>query len=186
MRIIGITGTLGAGKGTIVEYLQKEHDFLHFSVRDFLTTEIEKRDLPLNRDSMVEVANDLRAKHTPSYIVEQLYVLAEKSGKDSIIESIRTMGEVKALRQLSGFRLLAVDAPAELRYERITERKSATDSVSYETFLDNEKREMTSTDDTKQNLAACIAAADFKLVNNGSFEELFAQIETALEQVYSK
>lgn len=186
MRIIGITGTLGAGKGTIVDYLQKKHGFLHFSVRDFLTTEIEKRGLPLNRDSMVEVANDLRAKHASSYIVEQLYLLAEKSGKDSIIESIRTMGEVKALRKLNSFRLFAVDAPVALRYERITERKSATDLVSFETFMENEKREMTSTDDTKQNLAACIAAADFKLTNSGSFEELFAQIDSALNQVYAK
>lgn len=185
MRIIGITGTLGAGKGTIVDYLQKQHGFAHFSVRDFLTAEIEKRKLPLNRDSMVEVANELRAKYSPSYIVEQLYELAKQSGKDSIIESIRTLGEVKALRKLDGFRLLAVDADPALRYKRITERKSATDSVSFETFLDNEKREMTSTDDTKQNLSACIAAADFTLHNDGSFEKLYAQIEQALQKVYN-
>ncbi|MBX2904362.1 MAG: AAA family ATPase [Chitinophagales bacterium] len=184
MRIIGITGTLGAGKGTIVEYLQNQHGFLHFSVRDFLSAEIVKRKLPLNRDSMVEVANELRAKYSPSYIVEQLYELAKKSGKNSIIESIRTMGEVKALRQLHGFRLLAVDAAPELRYQRISERKSATDSVSFETFMDNERREMVSTDETKQNLSACIAAADFKLMNDGTFEELYAQIEDGLKQVY--
>lgn len=185
MRIIGITGTLGAGKGTIVEYLQKQHGFAHFSVRDFLTAEIEKRKLPINRDSMVEVANDLRTKHSPSYIVEQLYEQAKKLGKDSIIESIRTMGEVKALRKLDGFRLLAVDASPELRYKRIIERKSSTDSVSYETFLENEKREMNSTDDTKQNLSACIAAADFVLKNDGSFEALYKQIEEALAKVYA-
>ncbi len=44
MLIIGITGTLGAGKGTIVEYLEKEMGFDHLSVRDFITKEIEKGD----------------------------------------------------------------------------------------------------------------------------------------------
>ena len=39
MITIGITGTLGAGKGTIVEYLQKEKGFSHYSVRAFLTDE---------------------------------------------------------------------------------------------------------------------------------------------------
>jgi dephospho-CoA kinase len=36
----------------------------------------------------------------------------------------------------------------------------------------------------KQNLGACIAQADFKLMNDGSFESLYVQIETALKQLY--
>jgi len=42
MIIIGITGTLGAGKGTVVEYLQ-EKGFRHYSARGFITKEVEKR-----------------------------------------------------------------------------------------------------------------------------------------------
>ena len=45
MIIIGITGTLGAGKGTIVDYLVKERGFVHYSVRAFITEEIEKREI---------------------------------------------------------------------------------------------------------------------------------------------
>ena len=41
MVIIGITGTLGAGKGTIVDYLKEERGFLHFSARQFIIEEIE-------------------------------------------------------------------------------------------------------------------------------------------------
>ena len=98
MITIGITGTLGAGKGTIVDYLLKNKGFAHYSVRAYLTEEIIRRGLPVNRDSMTMVGNDLRASHTPSYIVEQLYEQAQKSGKNCIIESIRTPGEVEALR----------------------------------------------------------------------------------------
>ena len=52
----------------------------------------------VNRDSMVIVANDLRGKHTPSYIVEQLYQQAKASKKNTIIESIRVVGEAEALK----------------------------------------------------------------------------------------
>ncbi len=70
MIIIGITGTLGAGKGTVVDYLKEKYGFVHFSVREFLRGEVLKRGMEPNRDSFTSVANDLRAHHTPSYIVD--------------------------------------------------------------------------------------------------------------------
>jgi dephospho-CoA kinase len=129
---------------------------------------------------MVLVANDLRANHSPSYIAEQLLTQAEQHGGNCIIESIRTVGEVTALRSKGGFYLFAVDADPKLRYARVLERGSETDHISYETFIANEQREMTSTDPNKQNLAACQALADYKFDNNHSFEELYKQVEAAL------
>ena len=43
MNIIGITGTIGAGKGTIVDYLVKEKGYVHYSVREFLAEEVDAR-----------------------------------------------------------------------------------------------------------------------------------------------
>lgn len=43
MLIIGITGTIGAGKGTVSDYLVNKKGFKHFSVREFLIKEINKR-----------------------------------------------------------------------------------------------------------------------------------------------
>lgn len=183
MRVIGITGTIGAGKGTIVDYLQSHHGFSHFSVRGYLTKIIQERGLELNRDSMVMVANELRANHSPSYIAEQLYEEAKKAGKDAVIESIRTVGEVMALRQKPNFWLFAVDANPELRYNRIIKRNSETDQISFDTFLENEAREMNSDDPNKQNLAACQQLADYNFDNNNSFNELYSQIEKAVYDI---
>lgn len=49
MRIIGITGTIGAGKGTVVEYLQKVHGFTHFSARSVLNEMIAERKMEPGR-----------------------------------------------------------------------------------------------------------------------------------------
>ncbi len=180
--IIGITGTLGAGKGTIVEYL-KSKGFKHYSARDFITEEIVRRGLPVNRDSMVEVANDLRAKNGASYVLEELYKRALAEGGNCILESVITVGEVEALRKKDDFYLLAVDADPKLRYDRIVTRGSSTDKVSFDDFMINEKRECESDDPAKQNLTKCIELADFKLENSGTIEELNRQVEKILENI---
>lgn len=177
MIIVWITGTLGAGKGTIVDYLVQKKGFQHLSVRAFLIQEIEKRGMIVNRDNMVIVANDLRAKHNPSYIIEQLYEQAKVSKKNSIIESLRAVGEVEALKEKENFVFLAIDADPKIRYERAVLRWSETDHVSYEEFVSNEQREMTNTDPTKQNLSKCMQLADYTLTNNWTLEELHKQIE---------
>lgn len=177
--IIGITGTIGAGKGTVVEYL-KSKSFHHYSAREFITREILARGLPVNRDSMAEVANDLRARHGSDYVAVSLYEEAERTGGDCVIESIRTVGEIEALRSKPDFRLFAVDADQAIRYQRIVARGSETDQIDFVTFQANEAREMDNRDPAKQNLRACIALADAVLKNDGTFEELFAQVDRAL------
>jgi dephospho-CoA kinase len=180
MKIIGITGTIGAGKGTIVDYLVKNYGFKHYSVRGYLIAEAQKQNLPLNRDTYVMLANRLREVHSPSFIIDELYKEAAKNGVNAIIESIRTPGEIAALRAKENFSLWAVDADPKIRYERIFARQSETDHISFETFLANEQREMNTDDPTKQNLAECIRQADLLFVNNDNFDELYKQIENSL------
>ncbi len=184
--IIGITGTLGAGKGTVVDYLTQNKGFAHFSVRAFIARELNARGLPVNRDTLTALANELRAQNSPSYIIEQLYKEAATLNQNCIIESIRTPGEIASLRSFPGFFLLAVDADPQIRYLRIRKRNSETDNVSFDTFLSNEQREMNSDDSNKQNLAECIRQADYVINNNGNPEQLNQETEAFLEFVQNR
>ncbi|MES2780370.1 MAG: AAA family ATPase [Bacteroidota bacterium] len=180
MKIIGITGTIGAGKGTIVDYLTSRHGFKHYSVRGYLIKIIEQRGMPVNRDSMVVVANELRANNKPSFIAEELFNEAFQHGGNCIIESIRTVGEITELKSKGNFTLFSVDADRKIRYERIVKRGSETDMVSYETFEENEEREMKADDPNKQNVGACMKLADIHFLNDGTFDELYQQVDSAL------
>lgn len=176
--IIGITGTIGAGKGTVVDYL-KEKGFTHFAARDFIVKEVLARGLPVDRDSMTAVANDLRHEHGAAYIIGELAKEANMLGTRAIVESVRAIGEAQLLKKENAL-LLAVDANQKMRYARITERGSVTDDIDFETFIAQEVREMQNDDPEKQNIAAVIAMADFRIQNNGTLEELHYQLDELL------
>ncbi len=125
---------------------------------------------------MRELANELRATYGPAYIVEQLYLQAEKEGKDAIIESVRAIGEVETLKKHQNFLLLAIDANQETRYKRAIKRGSETDNISREQFQMQEQAEIANLDPNKQNIAKCIEMADIMIINNGSLEEFYQQI----------
>ena len=182
MRIVGITGTHGAGKGAIVDYLLGK-GFAHYSARDLLTEEIRRRGMPEDRNSMHVVSNSLRAAHGPEYIAVELYKKAAAAGRDAVIESLRTEGEVDALRAKGNFVLIAVDADPKLRYERIVSRGTGTDKVTFEEFKHQEDREMHATDPTKHNGARCIEIADYKIMNEGALADLRAEVDRALERM---
>lgn len=184
--IIGITGTIGAGKGTVVEYLQKPpYNYKHYSARAYLNKIIAEKKLPPGRDSMRQVANELRAAKGPAALIEALYEEAIQVGENAIIESVRTEGEVKSLRSKGRFTLLAVDADQKIRYDRVTQRKSSTDTITFEKFQEQESVEMKSSKPNEQNLSRCIELADYKLDNSGTFEEFHAQIQNVLKTIAS-
>jgi len=164
--IIGITGTDGAGKGAVVQLLVQEFGFVHYSARDFITAEINKRGLTADRSTMRLVANDLRRNLGNDAIVQKaLERVALEAPVNVVIESIRALAEVTTLKAAGGV-LLAVDAPVVVRYQRITGRGSTSDNISYETFLENEAIEMNDHDPNGMQKAAVMAAADHAIVND--------------------
>lgn len=180
---IGIAGTLGAGKGTVVEYFVQTKGFVHYSVREFLWQEVDRRSLPRVRENLGLVANDWRAQHGSSYIVEQLYERAQmEPNRSVIIESLHTVGEAEFLKS-KGAIIFGVDADIALRYERIVKRSTETDYVSYKKFVEDNNREIADTDPARHNIRKVIDIADYKIMNDGTVEELHAQIDEVLKQI---
>lgn len=181
--IIGITGTDGSGKGTAVEYLVEKRGFEHFSARALLIEEIEKRGLPVDRNQMRLMANELRATHGNDYVVKfYLERVGDASERNIIIESIRALAEAETLKK-AGAILLAVDADQKIRYERVQGRRSETDKVSFEQFQEHEALEMNDPDPHGMQKQKVIEMADYVIMNNGSFDEFTAQIDEVLGKI---
>ncbi|MGB1247394.1 MAG: AAA family ATPase [Chitinophagales bacterium] len=179
--VIGITGTIGSGKDTLMELLKEEYGFTHFSVRQYLIDRLDEEGEVINRTTMTNLANRLREENHSAFLAEELFKLAQDSGKNCVIESIRTPGEVEFLRDHSEFILFAVDADPNMRYERVQERKSVTDRIDFNTFMAEEQREMANEEPHMQNIAACVRVADYKFKNNATVQMFYRKVRKVLD-----
>lgn len=178
--IVGLTGSFGAGKGFVADYLVTKKGFAHFSARTFITKEIERRGLTIDRDSMTTVANDLRATHGPTYIFEQLVEMAKQHGGDVVIESIRAVAEAEYIKAHGGI-VLGIDADPQVRYERIVKRGSETDHVTFEEWRAQELRESNPDDPTKQDIFGALQRSDTIIMNTSTIADLERQVDVFLE-----
>lgn len=180
--IIGITGTDGAGKGVVVEYLIEEKGFVHCSARAIWEEEFKKRGMESNRANMRLVANELRKNHGNDFLITHYLKKIEREGYEKVvIESLRAFAEVETLKKNGGV-LWAVDADQKLRYERIQARASSSDAVTFEEFVEHEALEMNDPDPNGMQKARVIAAADHTILNNDTLKELYAQVDSILDE----
>jgi dephospho-CoA kinase len=181
--IIGITGTDGAGKGAVVDYLVQQKGFAHYSSSGQIITEITARGLPVSRDTLRTVGNDLRREFGNDILIKRsLTQVAADGAANAVIESVRAKAEAETLQAAGGV-LLVVDADQQLRYERIVGRGSAKDHVTFETFCAQEALEMNDPDPNGMQKATVMQMANATILNNGDMSALHVRIDQWLATI---
>jgi dephospho-CoA kinase len=174
-RLIGLTGTNSSGKGEVASFFEKK-GYAYFSLSDLIREELRKIGKEATRDNLIKMGNELREKGGHDILAR----LVMKKVKDkSVIDSIRNPKEVEYLRAQKSFILLAVDAPAELRYERAKKRGREESASTLEEFIKKEAEEMTDLEKGQQ-LHNCMKMADFLVINDGSLKDLHRRLEELL------
>lgn len=183
--IIGLAGTIGAGKGTVVEYL-KAKGFAHYSSSKLLGELVEQEGNPKTRDYLSPMATRLQ-KEFPGGVVEKNYreKFLTENPEHAIFEAIHRQSEARFLRSI-GAKIIGVDADFELRYKRTVARNEGEkDRVGYEAWVTQARLEEEGGGDVfrDNNIKEVINTADVILTNNGTLEEFRMQVEMTLAKL---
>lgn len=172
VRLIGLTGTNGSGKGEAAAFFQKR-GYSSLSLSDVIRDELEKEGVPITRDNLIRKGNEMR--ETQGADVLARLVMKKIKGK-TVVDSIRNPQEVEYLRRVDNFILLAIDAPVEMRFERAKKRGREESASTLQEFIAKEAEEMTDRQ-TGQQLSNCLQLADYKIENNSTLENLYKKLE---------
>ena len=179
--IIGLTGKNGAGKGEAASFLQSV-GFQYYSLSDVVREEVAARHLPVTRDNLVVVANELRSNFGAKILAERILQKLHPE-KNYVIDSIRNPAEIEVLRGSENFTLIAITADAKVRFERMKQRARENDPTTYEGFLTAEAREAESADPNRQQLNKSEAMADTQVANDGLLAEMHFGLRRVLAEL---
>ena len=175
--LIGLTGRNAAGKGEVARYLQRK-SFYYYSLSDAIRDEIRSRGDEPTRERLIIVGNELRQRYGSKILAERILEKIEDD-KHYVIDSIRNPAEVDAFRAAKHFKLIRIEALADIRFQRILSRQRESDPKTFEEFIALENREAEG-DDTSQNLVKVELMADYSLANDGALDQLYPQIDRLL------
>ncbi|HEX4999379.1 MAG TPA: deaminase [Terriglobia bacterium] len=181
--LIGLTGRNASGKGEVARCLEAK-GFHYHSLSDVIREEVRSQGKELTRENLIATGNELRRRFGPAVLAERVLERLPE-GAHGVIDSIRNPSEVMALRKTKSFRLIRIEAPVDLRFERAKTRQREKEAVSLERFIELETIEL-SGDTASQNLLAVEALADETLDNSGTLDELRARVDTLAARLLSR
>jgi len=187
MKVIGLTGTIGSGKDIVREMLEKKLDTVSVRLSDLLeTSALKKMGIKVTREMQQNLGDDLRQKYGTHVLAKIAIDFMKKNNDVKVIDGIRNSGEVDFLRQQFGddFKLIAIDAPQQVRFERIVKRKRPIDPKTWEEFIVADERDQGKDQpEYGQQVRKCIEMADLIIQNDGSMEEFKRKVEDAIKEL---
>ena len=186
MKVIGLTGTIGAGKKAVKDVLKAKIDSFDVVLSDVIRVELERKRGRADRKTLQDMGNDMRRMYGKHILAKLAVEYLSKKKEYVVIDGIRNPGEIQYLRQRFGsdFKLVAIDADPKIRFERITKRAQAKDAKTWEEFVAMDERDQgVGEPEYGQQVKACMEMADFKIVNDGDENSLKQKVDEIVSKL---
>lgn len=178
--ILGFVGEISCGKSTATEYLKNKYGAVTFKFSDCLRDVAKRMHIEENRNNLQLISTILRQNFGEDLLSKILAQdVAQAQSQVIITEGIRRPSDIIDLKKLPEFKIIAVKTDERIRFERLTQRSENVDdkNKTWEEFQKDGQQE------AEMQIKAVMDQADFTLDNNGSPEDLHAQIDTLMSKL---
>jgi dephospho-CoA kinase len=179
--VIAAVGMCGTGKSVVTQYIEKNYKFKSIYFGGFILEEVKRRGLEINSTNEKTVREDLRKKNgldaVAKLAVDRINAyLAD--GENVIIDGLYSFSEYVFLKEKlkNPIVLIAVHSTKQLRYERLGIRE-----IRPLTPQQVDERDLVEIKNIEK--AGPIAIADFHIINDGNFRDLYQYIDSILNEI---
>jgi len=177
--IFGFTGQIASGKGTAVKYLQEKYGGSKLRFSDSMRDVLNRLYLEQARENLQNLSLILRQEFGQDLFSKIIAGDVKKSDQDLIlIDGVRRPMDIKYLRDIPGFILIAIPVDTKIRYERVVARNEniGDGTKTLEQFLEEEKA------DTEITIPAAMAEADEVIENNTTLEDFYKKLDNLINK----
>jgi dephospho-CoA kinase len=163
-----------------------EAGFVYFSLSDRVREEAARRGLqPASREQLQQIGNELRNTFGPAVWAQRTLEKVEAANvHQAVIDGIRNPYEARYLQQHGHLYLVAVDAPADVRFERMRDRRRQGDPETLEAFLRVDGRDRGAGEsEAGQQVNASMKMANLTIYNDGSLKNLQQKVAAMLAEM---
>lgn len=183
VKLLALVGMSGSGKSIAVDYLTARGiPKVHFG--NMIYKEMEKRGIERTPDGKSEKAfrEAIRAAEGKDWVARQAVAetkdLIAAGQKRIVLDGLYSWTEYKIFKHEfpGALTLVAIVCPKELRYARVASRPDRafdTDAIRERDYAEIENLEK----------GGPIAMADYFILNNGTVEDLYAQLDPILKKL---
>lgn len=174
--ILGIGGTIGAGKDVCTDYLKQKYKFEIFTMGDLVREEAKRAGFAETRENLEFIAKKRIDEFGMGYWARKAIQKIQNSKSDFIaINGVRRPIDVTLPGKVFGgkYKVIFIDADVEVRFKRLKARKRPGDPKTLAEFKKQELAEWKLFDFEK-----AMKLADFTIKNNTDRpEDLYRQID---------
>lgn len=178
--MIGLVGTAGSGKDTAASYIKHKYNAEEFRFSYLLVKALEIFGIEVSRENLAWLMNILKRKFGQDVLTKAMKRTIKELARKPILvlSGMRLPPDYNFLRSFRKNRLIFLDAPERIRWQRVRVRGEKTDdNVTFREF----KKLMAG--ENERYVRVIGKKAEFSIINGGNLRQLHREIDKVMKQI---
>ncbi|MBU2028530.1 AAA family ATPase [Patescibacteria group bacterium] len=178
--IFGLAGEMASGKGSVAKYLIKKYKGNAHRFSTMLRDLAKRMYLEESRDNLQKISKIFRQNFGEDILSKVIYQDVKNDRHKAVaVDGVRRAPDIKYLQTFPHFKLIYIETDLEKRFARTKARYENSDDEgkTFAEFKKDQKKE------AELQIRGLKIKADFIVDNNGSFKNLYAQIDKIITKI---